>query len=63
MPVMLTVSLEDDEFVDFIDIEKTYKEVAGKIPDGLMHFFPSGGHSAMITNADEFFDLAMRFLK
>ena len=46
-----------------IKISRSTKELAGKIPDGSMHFFPSGGHPAMITNADEFSDLAMRFLK
>lgn len=63
VPVMISVSLEDDEYAGKIDIEKTYQELAGKIPDGKMHLFPSGGHPAMLTNAEEFAGLAKAFLR
>lgn len=61
IPALLSVSLEDDEYIGIMDIEKTYKELMMKIPKGTLHLFPSGGHPAMLTNAKEFADLAKDF--
>lgn len=63
IPAMLSVSLEDDEYINTIDIEQTYKDLLKKIPDGTLHLFPSGGHPAMLTNAAKFADLAKDFFR
>lgn len=63
IPAMLSVSLKDDEYIGIMDIEKTYKELMKKIPKGILHLFPSGGHPAMLTNAKEFADLAKDFFR
>lgn len=34
IPALLSVSLEDDEYIGIMDIEKTYKELMMKIPKG-----------------------------
>ncbi|WP_367270510.1 hypothetical protein [Ruminococcus sp.] len=33
-----------------------------KIPNGRMYLFENGDHPAMLTNADEFYDISMDFL-
>lgn len=63
LPAMLTVSLEDDEYVNIMDIEQTYKDLLKKIPKGTLHLFPFGGHPAMLTNAREFAALAKDFFR
>lgn len=62
-PVLLTASLEDDEFSGRMDIEKTFRDLAEKMPDAKMHLFPSGGHPAMLTNAEGFSGLAKEFFR
>lgn len=61
-PAFLTVSLGDDEFSEKMDIESTFRDMADKIPDVKLHFFPTGGHPAMLTNAEKFSELAKEFL-
>ncbi len=61
VPVLLTVSMEDDEFAERMDIERTFRDMADKIPDAKLHLFPNGGHPAMLTNAEEFSELAKEF--
>ncbi|MFQ9922275.1 MAG: alpha/beta fold hydrolase [Beduini sp.] len=63
LPIMLTVSLKDDEYINRMNIEKVYKQLAFKIPNSQLHLFPSGGHPAMLTNAEIFFETAKRFIK
>jgi len=60
VPVMLSVSLED-EFMKTINAEETYRALLEKIPNGKLHLFPKGKHPAMLTNAKEFSDIAKRF--
>lgn len=60
-PVMLSASLEDNEFAEIINIEKTFMDLLDKIPNGKVHLFPTGGHPAMLTNANEFANLAIKF--
>lgn len=61
-PVLLTASLKDDEYVNRIDIEKVYKQLALKIPNSQLRLFCSGGHPAMLTNAEAFFEAAKGFI-
>ncbi|MCB6610620.1 alpha/beta hydrolase [[Clostridium] symbiosum] len=61
VPVLLTASMEDDEFAGRMDIERTFRDMADKIPGAKLHLFPSGGHPAMLTNAEEFSELAKEF--
>lgn len=61
VPALLTASLEDNEFAGKMDIEKTFREMAEKMPDARLHFFPSGGHPAMLTNAEEFSKMVKEF--
>lgn len=63
VPVMFSASLADDEYAGMIDIEKTYIELSQKVPSGKMHLFQTGGHPAMITNAEEFADLSKGFFE
>jgi pimeloyl-ACP methyl ester carboxylesterase len=63
--ILLTGSRED-EFVcalgdDYFD--KVYGEILRKIGHGKMHLFQKGGHPAMVSNAEQFIDLALEFLK
>lgn len=60
VPVMLTASMKD-EFSEFFDLNSTYKNLQAKIPNCSLHFFQAGGHSAMLSNAKEFSDIAKRF--
>lgn len=62
LPVMLTVSLKDEEYVKRMDIEKVYKQLAFKIPNSQLQLFSSGGHPAMLTNAEAFFEAAKDFI-
>lgn len=61
VPVLLTASL-GDEFAEKMDLERTFRDMAEKIPGAKLHLFPVGGHPAMITNAEEFSELAREFL-
>lgn len=62
VPVLLSASLADDEFSQIMDIEKTYNQMLRKLPNGKLHLFPTGGHPAMLTNAEEFAVMANEFL-
>ncbi len=62
VPVMLTAGLEDDfAKIAGLDFSVLYPEMAGKITDSKVQLFPAGGHPAMLTNAEEFFDAAKIF--
>ncbi len=60
MPVLLTASLED-EFADIAHFPETYAKMLDKIPLGAMHLFPTGGHPALLSNAEAFAALADTF--
>jgi len=62
LPAMLTVSLKD-EFAEFVDFKLVYEQLGSKIPNCKLHFFQTGGHPAMLTNAEEFSDVAKKFFK
>ena len=62
LPVMLTVSLED-EFAEFVDFKLVYEQLGNKMDNSKLHFFQTGGHPAMLTNAKEFSDIAKKFFK
>ena len=63
--ILLTGSCED-EFTSAISddyYEKVYGELLSKTGHGKMHLFDKGGHPAMISNFDEFYDLSIEFLR
>lgn len=62
--ILLTGSLQD-EFVCTLApnyFEKAYGELISKIGHGKIHLFDTGGHPAMLTNQDSFYQLSMKFL-
>ena len=42
-------------------LEDVYKNMLSQIGHGKMHLFSSGGHPAMITNQDEFYQISRNF--
>jgi pimeloyl-ACP methyl ester carboxylesterase len=61
--ILLTGSLQD-EFVCSLApdyFEKAYGELLAKIGHGTMHLFDTGGHPAMLTNQDSFYEVSMKF--
>jgi len=62
LPILLTVSLED-EFAEVVDFKSVYKQIQNKIPNSKLHFFKTGYHPAMLSNAKEFSDIAKKFFK
>lgn len=63
--ILLTGS-QEDEFVSTISpdyFKKVYGELIEKIGHGKIHLFNTGGHPAMLTNSEEFYQLSMEFLK
>lgn len=44
------------------DLEEEYKQMTQLTPDGKMYLFPTGGHPAILTNAEQFLDIAKEFL-
>ncbi|ADY55466.1 alpha/beta hydrolase fold protein [Syntrophobotulus glycolicus DSM 8271] len=62
--ILLTGSLED-EFASALApdyFEKVYGELLAKIGHGKMHLFDTGGHPALLTNQDGFYQLSLEFL-
>lgn len=61
--ILMTGSKEDEFFADVSPtyFEKVYGDMLKKIGHGEMYLFDSGGHPAMLTNAEEFADLAKKF--
>lgn len=61
VPVLLTGSLEDTMCrKDFPD---EYEQMKHLIFNAKIHLFPSGGHPAMLTSAEEFAEIATKFFK
>lgn len=63
--ILLTGSKED-EFVQAISadyFETVYSELLHKIGHDSYHLFPKGGHPAMLSNPDEFFQISTAFLE
>lgn len=61
--ILLTGSKED-EFIGTISpnyFEKVYGELVSKIGHGKINLFETGGHPAMLTNQDSFYQLSMEF--
>jgi pimeloyl-ACP methyl ester carboxylesterase len=58
-PVLLTASLEDEIIHDVREVLRT---MARQIPSAETELFESGGHPAMLSNAERFRARAMRFL-
>lgn len=59
-PVLFTASLED-EFAEIARFPENYAAMSAKMSMGRMHIFPTGGHPAMLSNSEEFAELAERF--
>lgn len=60
VPVLLTASLKD-EFAELIDFNEVYQGMASKMANGKVHLLQTGGHPAMLSGANEFFDVAKAF--
>lgn len=63
--ILLTGS-KRDEFVSAISqnyFEEVYGELIKKIGHGKIYLFNAGGHPAMLTNSEEFYQLSMDFFK
>ena len=62
--ILLTGSLED-EYIRTIApdyFEKVYGEMISKIGHGKIHLFDTGGHPAMLSNQDRFYQLSREYL-
>jgi len=62
--ILLTGSRKD-EFMSAVSddyLEDIYKNMLHKIGHGRMYLFDLGGHPAMMTNQDEFYQVSMEFL-
>lgn len=60
VPVLLTGS-KADEFIPPGFFEQTYGEMMNKIPNATMYLLDNGGHPAMLSNGEEFSELAFKF--
>ena len=60
MPVLLTASLED-EFAGIARFPETYARLSSLMRQGGVYLFPTGGHPAMLSNPELFFELAADF--
>lgn len=63
--ILLTGSLQD-EFVSSLSpdyFETVYGAMLQKIGHGRMRLFDAGGHPAILSNADAFFDCSLQFLQ
>ena len=60
VPVLFTGTLEDNMCRQ--NLEEEYEEMKHLVPNGTIHFFPSGGHPAVITNAEAFARVVTEFL-
>lgn len=62
--ILLTGSRED-EFMSAVSdnyLENVYKDMVQKMGQGKIHLFSSGGHPAMISNENDFYEISMDFL-
>ncbi|HBF6082867.1 TPA: alpha/beta hydrolase, partial [Clostridioides difficile] len=59
MPILFTGSKEDEMCRH--NLEEEYKQMATFISKASIHIFSQGGHPAILTNADEFAQLAKVF--
>lgn len=46
-----------------VDLEKEYKQMSTIIPNAKIFIFDKGRHPAILTNAEEFVQIALKFLK
>ncbi len=63
--ILLTGSNED-EFLSGVSpdyFKKVYGKMIEKIGHGKIHLFNTGGHPAMLSNSEEFYQLSMEFFK
>ncbi|MBP1045348.1 alpha/beta hydrolase [Enterococcus sp. BWM-S5] len=60
LPVLLIASKEDALLRD--DIEEEFREICALLPNAESHVFPTGGHPAIATNAEETAALVRNFV-
>ena len=60
-PVLLTGSAED--LMCRSDMEEEYGEMKKMMGNASIHMFPQGGHPAILSNAEEFAEIAKDFIK
>ncbi|WP_343208875.1 alpha/beta hydrolase [Anaerolentibacter hominis] len=61
VPILFTGSVEDTMCRK--DMAEEYRAMNLLVPDGTIHLFPSGGHPAMLTNAEEFAETVKAFFR
>ncbi len=64
-PAILLTGSREDEYISSLSphyFEKVYGELISKIGHGTIHLFDTGGHPAMLSNPDRFYQLSMEFL-
>lgn len=65
-PEILLTGSREDEFMLTLPsnyMEKTYETLIAKIGHGRVHLFPTGGHPAMLTNPELFYQLSVEFFR
>lgn len=62
--ILLTGSRKDEFMVAISDnyLEDSYRDMINQIGHGNIHMFNLGGHPAMITNQEEFYEMSLEFL-
>lgn len=63
--ILLTGS-DEDEFISALSpdyFRKVYGEMIEKIGHGKIHLFSTGGHPAMLSNSQEFYQLSIEFFQ
>lgn len=65
-PDILMTGSKQDEFICQIDphyFEKVYGDMLAKIGHGQIHVFESGGHPALLSSPDAFYQISRKFLE
>lgn len=60
-PVLFSGSLEDTMCGE--NLAKEYEQMKRLVLNGKVHLFPTGGHPAILTNAEDFADVVKAFFK
>lgn len=66
VPQILFTGSKEDEFISAVApdyFETVYNGMINKIGHGRIYLFPTGGHPAMLSNAEEFVQLSKTFFK
>ena len=62
VPTLLTASLKD-EYAELVEFQSLYPELAGQMKQGNVYLFESGGHPAMISNGEKYYQVVKEFIE